>query len=41
VANDQRSILVVDDDEEDRLLIEKAFRQNGVTSPIHFASGTI
>ncbi len=29
------TILIVDDDANDRLLIEKAFRAAGVTSPIH------
>ena len=32
------TILVVDDDENDRLLIERALRAAGVTAPIYLAS---
>jgi CheY-like chemotaxis protein len=31
-------ILVVDDGDDDRLFIQRAFRENGVTCPIHCAS---
>jgi CheY-like chemotaxis protein len=30
-----KTILIVEDDENDQMLIKKAFRDNGVTSPIH------
>ena len=33
------TLLIVDDDENDRFFIEKAFRSIGVTDPIHVASG--
>ncbi len=33
------TILIVEDEESDRMLIEKAFRDNGVTTPIHAVAG--
>lgn len=34
-----KTILVIEDDRHDRFLIERAFHENGVQTPIHFVSG--
>ena len=36
MTGDDKTILVVEDQESNRILIEAAFRDNGVRSPIHF-----
>ena len=38
MATYQKTILVVEDEENDQIFIENAFRDNGVTSPIHVVS---
>lgn len=36
-----KTILVIEDDRDDRFLIERAFHENGVQTPIHFVAGVV
>ena len=36
-----KTILIVEDEEQDQVLIHTAFRENGVTNPIHFVNNAV